>query len=157
MSVTFGLDLNRDLDKRCIYKMSKLYVSLSQFMLTHSFYNFVRKYTIYYDLLTFDLDLHFDLADICFTLEYIVLPSFIVFTKLYVFKKMAKFDLYDLWPWLKFDLCRKMPCLLTVSLYHVLLQLNDPFCLYIVFKLIKKFDLYDIWKLNWLRPSLGPI
>ena len=46
-----------------------------------------------YDLLTFDLDIHGDLADLCFTLECIILSSCILFTKLYVFEKIAKFDL----------------------------------------------------------------
>jgi hypothetical protein len=54
-------------------------------MLTHSFYIFW-KYTIY-DLLTFELDLQRDLADIYMSLGCIILPSCIVFTKLYVIEK----------------------------------------------------------------------
>jgi hypothetical protein len=80
---------------KCGVAIGALYIALFP-VLTHSFYNFKRKYTLYYDLLTFDLDIHCDLAALCFTLECIILPTFILFTKSYVCEKIAKFDLYDL-------------------------------------------------------------
>jgi hypothetical protein len=80
------------------------------------FIYFERKYTtIICDLLTVDLDLHCDLADIYLSLGCIILPSCILFMKLYFFEKTAKFDLYDLWLWLKFDLAERYPVYL---LYH---------------------------------------
>jgi hypothetical protein len=80
---------------KCGVAIGALYIALFP-VLTHSFYNFKRKYPLFYDLLTVDLDIHCDLADLCFKLECIMLPSCILFTKLYVFEEIAKFDLYDL-------------------------------------------------------------